>query len=126
MQVISLRQNMAAYQHQILEELQRIAETYRSEGEVARAKETSLNASMSALIGQSAGTNQTMVQLRELEREAETYRTLYQSFLQSYQQTLQGQSVPSIGARVITAASPPALPATQIIPGSWNFTSPWA
>ena len=51
-----------------------------------------------------------MVQLRELEREAETYRTLYQSFLQRYQETIQQQSFPMTEARVITAASPPSIP----------------
>ncbi|MGD0720281.1 MAG: GNVR domain-containing protein [Roseiarcus sp.] len=108
--VINLRREMAEYQRLIFEELQRIAETYRSEGQVARAKEESMNVSMSALISRSAGTNQTMVQLRELEREAETYRTLYQAFLQRYQETVQQQSYPTTEARVITEATPPTAP----------------
>jgi succinoglycan biosynthesis transport protein ExoP len=110
LQVVALRRNMAEYQRLIFDELKRIAETYRSEGEVARAKEESLNSSMSALVGQNAGTNQTMVQLRELDREAESYRTLYQSFLQRYQEAIQQQSFPITEARVITAASPPTFP----------------
>jgi succinoglycan biosynthesis transport protein ExoP len=108
--VINLRREMAEYQRLIFEELQRIAETYRSEGQVARAKEESMNVSMSALVSRSAGTNQTMVQLRELEREAETYRTLYQAFLQRYQETVQQQSYPTTEARVITEATPPTAP----------------
>ncbi len=110
MQVVALRGSMAEYQRLIFAELQRIAGTYRSEGEVARAKEESLNASMTALVGQNAGTNQTMVQLRELEREAGTYRTLYETFLQRYQEAVQQQSFVVTDARVITAASPPAIP----------------
>ena len=62
---------------------------------------------MSGLVGASAGTNQTMVQLRELERESETYRNLYQSFMQRYQEAIQQQSFPVSEARVITAATPP-------------------
>lgn len=110
LQVINLRREMDEYRRLIFEELKRIADTYRSEGEVARAKEESLSSSMSALVGLSAGTNQTMVQLRELEREAETYRTLYQAFLQRYQETVQQQTFAITEARVITSASRPNIP----------------
>jgi len=48
--------------------------------------------------------------LRELEREADTYRTLYQAFLQRYQESIQQQSFPITEARVITAASRPRAP----------------
>ena len=110
LQVIALKRDMAEYQRLIFEELKRIAESYRSEGEVARAKEDSLNSSLSLLVGQSAGANQTMVQLRELEREAETFRTLYQTFLQRYQETIQQQTFPIGEARVITVATRPSAP----------------
>jgi succinoglycan biosynthesis transport protein ExoP len=50
------------------------------------------------------------VQLRELERESDTYRNLYQTFMQRYQETLQQQSFPITEARVITAATPPTIP----------------
>jgi polysaccharide biosynthesis transport protein len=108
LQVVNLKKEMAEYERLIFEELQRIGESYRSDAEVARAKEQSLNASMSSLVDASAGTNQTLVQLRELQRESETYRNLYQTFMQRYQETLQQQSFPITEARVITAASPPA------------------
>ena len=109
LQVINLRREMEEFQRLIYEELQRIAESYRSDAEVARAKEQSLTLSMSGLVGASAGTNQTLVQLRELEREAETYRALYQTFMQRYQEALQQQSFPVSEARVITSATPPAI-----------------
>jgi succinoglycan biosynthesis transport protein ExoP len=98
---------MQEFERLIYEELQRIAESYRSDAEVARAKEQSLSLSMSGLVGASAGTNQTLVQLRELEREAETYRALYQTFMQRYQEAVQQQSFPVSEARVITSATPP-------------------
>src|ERR1700722_3102665 len=110
LQVVNLRRDMAEYERLIFEELQRIGESYRSDAEVARAKEQSLNQSMSSLVGANAGTNQTLVQLRELERESDTYRNLYQTFMQRYQETLQQQSFPIAEARVITAATPPTIP----------------
>jgi len=110
LQVINLRREMEEYERLIYEELQRIAESYRSDAEVARSKEQSLNLSMSGLVGESAQTNQTLVQLRELERESETYRTLYSTFMQRYQEALQQQSFPVNEARIITAATPPIYP----------------
>ena len=110
LQVINLRREMEEYERLIYEELQRIAESYRSQAEVARSKEQSLSLSMSGLVGASAQTNETLVQLRELERESETYRTLYQSFMQRYQEALQQQSFPVNEARIITAATPPSIP----------------
>jgi polysaccharide biosynthesis transport protein len=108
LQVVNLKREMDEFQRLIYEELQRIAESYRSDAEVAREKEQSLSVAMSGLVGASAETNQTLVQLRELEREAETYRNLYQTFMQRYQEALQQQSFPVSEARVITAATPPA------------------
>ena len=107
LQVINLRREMEEYQRLIFEELQRIGESYRSDAEVARQKEQSLTLSMSGLVGASAGTNQTLVQLRELERESETYKNLYQTFMQRYQEAIQQQSFPVNEARVITVATPP-------------------
>ena len=48
--------------------------------------------------------------LRELEREAETYKNLYQSFLQRNQELVQQQSFPITEARVILSAQRPARP----------------
>ncbi len=50
---------------------------------------------------------ETQVQLRELERAAETYRNLYQTFLQRYQEAVQQQSFPVTEARIISRAVPP-------------------
>ena len=60
----------------ISEELQRIAESYRSDAEVARAEGAVADSAMSGLVGANAGTNQTLVQLRELERESDTYQAI--------------------------------------------------
>jgi succinoglycan biosynthesis transport protein ExoP len=110
LQVINLKNEMQEFERLISEELRRIAESYRSDAEVARDKEQSLALELSGLVGENAGTNQTLVQLRELEREADTYRNLYQVFMQRYQEALQQQSFPVTEARVITAATPPRAP----------------
>lgn len=106
-QSIRLRSEMADYRRLMFEELGRIAESYRSDLQVAKSREVAARASVQSATSISAGANETQVQLRELEREAETYKNLYQTFLQRYQETVQQQSIPITEARVINDAQPP-------------------
>lgn len=105
-----LKNDMAEYQRVIFDELGRIAESYKSQLEIARSREKSLGESMSDLLGENAESNETMVTLRELQRESDTYRTLYQNFLQRYQEAVQQQSFPVTKARVISPARAPGNP----------------
>lgn len=109
-QAVRLRSEMSEYERLMFEEVNRIAESYKSDLDVAKAREKSLSDSVSQATGISATANETQVQLRELEREAETYKNLYQTFLQRYQEAVQQQSFPVTEARVITRASPPKSP----------------
>ena len=72
-QVINLREEIAQYERSILKELERISKAYASDLEVARARAKNLNGAMSSLIKRKAASNETMVRLRELEREAEVF-----------------------------------------------------
>jgi polysaccharide biosynthesis transport protein len=103
-QVLLLGNEMRQYEKQIFDELGRIAETYRSDLQIARSREQSLSQSLSDLMGVTAVDNHTLVTLREKEREAESLRTIYQNFLQRYQEMTQQQSFPITEARVITRA----------------------
>jgi succinoglycan biosynthesis transport protein ExoP len=110
LQIMTWKKNLTEYERLINEELKRISESYRSQVEVARVKEQSLSEAMAKLVGSNAETNQTLVQLRELEREADAYRTLYQTFMQRYQEAVQQQSFPITEARVINRAWTPGAP----------------
>lgn len=109
-QAVRLRSEMAEYQRQMFAELNRISESYKSDLDVAMAREKNLTESVSQATGVSATANMTQVQLRELEREAETYKNLYQTFLQRYQEAIQQQSFPVTEARIISNAVPPLGP----------------
>lgn len=109
-QAVRLRNEMAQYQQQMFGELGRIAESYQSELDVAMAKQKSLEESVASSTSVSALAGETQVQLRELERSAESYKTLYQTFLARYQEAIQQQSFPVTEARVITNATPPLRP----------------
>ncbi len=109
-QAVRLRAEMAEYSRLMFEELNRIAESYQSELQVAQSRETSLRNSVDQATGVAAANGETQVQLRELERTRDTYKNLYQSFLQRYQEAIQQQSFPITAARIISAAQTPTAP----------------
>ncbi|WP_246781686.1 polysaccharide biosynthesis tyrosine autokinase [Rhizobium sp. BK379] len=109
-QAVRLRSEMAEYQRLMFEELNRIAESYQSELQVAQTREKSLQDSVTQASSVTAAAGETQVQLRELERTADTYRNLYQTFLARFQEATQQQSFPITDARIITRAQVPTAP----------------
>ena len=105
--VVNVRNQMRELQNSIRDELQRIAETYKSDLEIAKQNEDSVQKQLNHAVAQSQVTNQAQVALRELESNAQTYRALYDNFLQRYMESVQQQSFPITEARVITAATRP-------------------
>ncbi|HCD85910.1 MAG TPA: chromosome partitioning protein ParA [Agrobacterium sp.] len=109
-QAVRLRNEMQEYRRLMFQEISRIAQSYKSDLEVAEAREKSLVESVAKATNVSTSASQTQVQLRELQREAETYKNMYQTFLQRYQEAMQQQSFPVTEARVISKAMPPYTP----------------
>ena len=105
--VVNVRNQMRELQNSIRNELERIAETYQSDFEIAKQHEESVQKQLDQAVSQSHVTNEAQVALRELESNAQTYRALYDNFLQRYMESVQQQSFPITEARVITAATPP-------------------
>ena len=104
--VQKLKAENAMLTQSITDEVQRIADSYRNDLEITKARVLSLEASMRKAVDTSnlAGTAQ--VQLNDLEREAESYRAIYQMSLSKLQESTQQQSFPVNEFRVITAATP--------------------
>jgi capsular exopolysaccharide synthesis family protein len=108
----NLRAEMTALQRAIWDELSRIAESYKSELQIARSQEDAIDKRMIEVFQKSGATRQSQVRLRELETAASTYRGIYQTFLSRFTQSVQQQSFPSTEARVVTMASPPRSPSS--------------
>lgn len=108
----NLRAEMAALQRAIWDEISRIAESYKSELQIAKSQEESIDKRMGEVFQKSATTRQSQVRLRELETAANTYRGIYETFLSRFTQSVQQQSFPSTEARVVTVATPPTLPSS--------------
>jgi succinoglycan biosynthesis transport protein ExoP len=98
---------MRELQNSIRDELQRIAETYKSDFEISTQNEDSIRKQLDQAVAQSQVTNEAQVALRELESNAQTYQALYDNFLQRYMESVQQQSFPITEARVLTAATRP-------------------
>ena len=82
--VVNVRNQMRELQNSIRNELERIAETYQSDFEIAKQHEESVQKQLDQAVSQSHVTNEAQVALRELESNAQTYRALYDNFLQRY------------------------------------------
>jgi succinoglycan biosynthesis transport protein ExoP len=105
--VTNLQGQMKEIKNSVSDELRRIAETYKSDYEIAKQREEAVKKSFSLVVSQSQLTNQAQVALRELESRAQTARMLYDNLQQRYMESIQQQSFPISEARLITQASGP-------------------
>jgi succinoglycan biosynthesis transport protein ExoP len=102
---INLRNQMKEIKRSIQDELRRIAQSFKSDYEIARAREASVESSLSTLVGQSNLAGQAQIKLRDLESTSQSYRNLYDNFLQRFMEATQQQTFAINEARVITAAT---------------------
>jgi polysaccharide biosynthesis transport protein len=105
--VVNLRNQIHEIRDSIFDELRRYAETYKSDYEIAKQREESLEKDLASAVAKSQITNKAQVMLRELESSAESFRTLHDNFLQRYMESIQQQSFPITEARVISRATRP-------------------
>jgi exopolysaccharide transport family protein len=108
--VLDLRADMTNLRIAIWDEISRIAESYKSELQIAKSQEAAIDQRMIDVFQKSGSMRQSQVKLRELETSATSYRNIYETFLSRFTQSVQQQSFPSTEARVVTAASPPRKP----------------
>jgi succinoglycan biosynthesis transport protein ExoP len=113
---VNLRNQMAEIRRSIGDELHRIAETYKSDLEIAKKREESVQKALAAIVTESQTTNEAQITLRDLDSKAQSYRALYDNFLQHYMESVQQQSVPVSEARVITEATRPFSKSSPKIP----------
>jgi succinoglycan biosynthesis transport protein ExoP len=116
---VNLRNQMREIRRSIADELKRIAEGYKSDFEIAKTREETVQKNLDDLVSQSNSTNQAQVTLRELESNAQNYRALADNFLQLYMISVQQQSFPATEARLITEASAALKPS---YPKLWLVT----
>jgi succinoglycan biosynthesis transport protein ExoP len=105
--VVNLRNQMAEIRAAIVDELRRIAETYKSDFEIAKQHTDETQKEYDDAVAQAQRNNQDQVVLSDLQSKSKTYRALYENFLQRYMESVQQQSFPITEARLISPALRP-------------------
>ena len=101
--VVNIRNQMRENRRSIFDEFKRIAESYKSEYDIAKARENSLQGSLASTVAGSQTANSAQVELRQLESAAQSYRALYNNFQQRYTDFVQQQSFPLGEAQIMRA-----------------------
>ena len=101
--VVNLRNQIRDIRRSIADELGRIEETTKSEYEIAKKRQDELEKELAGLVSQSTETNQAQVALFSLEAAAQSYRKIYDNFLQQHTDSIQQQTFPVTEARQTSA-----------------------
>ena len=104
--VIEARAQLREAQQQIGGEITRIAEASRIDYERALANETTLANNLATLKQRAVDTGLASVKLRELEREAEASRAVYESFLMRAREIREQEHLDTANVRILADAQP--------------------
>ena len=116
--MINARAERVDIQRKIGEEVQKILRSLAAEVEIARAKERQLQSDLTRLEGKAGDELKDTVQLRQLQREADANRTLYENFLGRFKQTSEQQEMQLPDTRIISRAD---IPTSPDFPKKWLF-----
>lgn len=111
--ISAMRPQLEAIQAQIAAEQSRILTAARSELAQAEAALMAQQNQANTMKSVVFGDNEALVQLRQLEREAESKSTVYQAFMGRAKQIAERQQINTTNVRVI---SPPTIPKTRSYP----------
>jgi polysaccharide biosynthesis transport protein len=105
--VVNLRNQIRDNKNSILNELRRLAETFKSDYLISKQRQESVEKDLARSVAQSQETNKAQATLRELESSAQSTRSLYDLWLKQYMESLQQQTYVATEARVVAPAIPP-------------------
>ncbi|MEZ5854450.1 MAG: exopolysaccharide transport family protein [Hyphomicrobiaceae bacterium] len=105
-----VRQEVQAARASIDAELDRIAGTVRANLERAKATEKALSGQLDEMKTRTLGESRAQIELRELERQAETARSLYQSFLTRSRELDEQRRIDPNSAVILANAEPARAP----------------
>jgi succinoglycan biosynthesis transport protein ExoP len=103
--VVELRNQVLGLRTSTFEELQRIAAVLKSDYAIAQQHQAEIEKQLGRVVSQAQTVNNASVTLQQLESNASTYRSLYESFLQKYTGAVQQDSYPLVETRLISSAS---------------------
>lgn len=108
--IINVRSELADIRSKIEREVSKIGAVLRNQLEVARSRENALRGALDEATGEAASEGSVNVTLRQLERESEANRLLYENFLARFKETSQQQDIQQADARILSEAVTPGAP----------------
>ena len=109
-EVQRVQRQMADIDAQIQLEINRNISNLDAQAQVSRQRVESIQASLGRARGTLAGNNEASVKLNELERNATSLSTLYDSFLNRFKETSNEEGMEVSDARVVSHAKIPTTP----------------
>ena len=110
--MINLQAEMAGIRDKIALEVERGVRALADDLQVLESQEEVIAQDLEVLKAEDAVEGQAEVRLRELERQAEANRQLYETFLRRYKEAQEQEQIVAPDARVITVAETPDRPVT--------------
>ena len=108
--MVNLQSQIDDIKRKIDEESSKTVRSLQGDVSAARAKEASLRDQLANLQKSTNQEGKLDVQLRELQREADANKLLYENFLTKFKQTSSEEDIQQADARLVSSALPPRIP----------------
>ncbi|MBL4588498.1 MAG: hypothetical protein JKY11_00265 [Alphaproteobacteria bacterium] len=121
--IININAELIDLRKKMRSEISNVAGNLESDLSIAERKVEALQMSLNEVSGLKKGENHSMIRLRELEREAESNRMIFDTFLESYKRSDSQEELDGPEARIISYASAPEAPSYPNKPLIMSLTS---
>lgn len=105
-----LQADLAALDRQMADEMNRIARSLANQADAARRKEQALERELDRLQARFGEGSEDEIKLRQLQREADVNRVLYEAYLSRFKETSEQQKLQEPESYLISSAMPPRVP----------------
>jgi polysaccharide biosynthesis transport protein len=108
--MVNLQSQIEEIKRKIDDEAGKTVRGLQGDVNAARAKENSLREQLGSIQKSANQEGKLDVQLRELQREADANKLLYENFLTKFKQTSSEEDIQQADARLVSSALPPRIP----------------
>ena len=109
--LVAARSELADLDRQIAAEVSRVVSNVEAEVRVAEDQLATVNSRLAAARARLVTENTAQIRLRELERDAEASRAIYQEFIERFKETREQNDLVEADARILSKAAVPGRPA---------------
>ncbi|MGH1478161.1 MAG: GumC family protein [Geminicoccales bacterium] len=110
--MVNVQGELQTVRSKIEDEVRRVVQDLENEVAVSKAREIELQTSLTGIQGESSTVELAQVELRDLTREAETNRQLFETFLTRFREIVEQQELQEADARIMSAADIPSTPSS--------------